>query len=119
METLEIFVTIRADQTLLALASRLIDIGQQIIEKENQIMATLQQDVDAIAAETTAVGSLTTFIQGLEAQIAAMPGLSSDQQAQIDSIFDGVTKNAAAINAAMAINVPPSPPPTVVPPVTP
>ena len=117
---MEIFVTIRADQTLLALAARLlIDIGQQIISKENLIMATLQDDIDAIAAETTAIGSLTTLVQALEDKIAALPGLTSDQQVQIDSIFDGVTKNAAAINAAMAINVPPAPPPVVVPPVIP
>lgn len=104
---------------MLALASRLIEIGQQIISKENQIMATLQDDVDAIAAETTAIGSLTVFIQGLEDKIGALPGLTADQQAQIDSIFDGVTKNAASITAAMAIGVPPAPPPTTVPPVTP
>ena len=116
---MEVFLTIRADTTLLALIARLIDIGQQIIKKEDQIMATLQQDVDAIAAETTAIGGLTAFIQGLEDRVAALPGLTSDQQAQIDAIFDSVTKNAATIAAAMAISVPPAPPPTAVPPVIP
>ena len=104
---MEIFLTIRADRTLLALAARVIDIGQQIIQKENQIMATLQEDVDAIEAQTTAIGSLTTFIQGLKDQIAALPSLTPAQQAQIDGIFSGVTANTAAISAAMTANVPP------------
>lgn len=80
-------------------------------------MATLQQDVDAIAAETTAIASLTTFVQGLETQIAALPGLTATQQTQIDAIFDGVTKNAASITAALTMNVQPTPPPATVPPV--
>lgn len=103
---MEIFLTFRADRTLLALAARLIDIGQQIIQKENQIMSTLQDDVDAIAAQTTAIDSLVVFIQGLKDQIAALPNLTAAQQAQIDDIFAGVTKNSAAITAAMSANVP-------------
>ena len=114
---MEFFLTIRADQPLLALASRLIDIGQQIIKKEDQIMSTLQDVVDEVTAETTMIGGLATFIQGLEAQIAALPGLTAAQQAQIDAIFANVGANTAAITAAMAINVPPAPPPVVVPPV--
>jgi hypothetical protein len=112
---MEIFLTIRADKTLLALAAQLIDIGQQIIRKEDQIMSTLQDDVDAIAAETTAIGGLTSFIKSLQDQITATPGLTAAQQGQIDTIFNSVTANTTAITAAMAINVPPAPPPQAVP----
>jgi hypothetical protein len=115
---MEIFLTIRADNTLLALAAKLIGIGQQIITKEDKIMSTLQESVDAIAAETTSLGSLIALISSLQAQVAAT-GLTSDQQAQVDTIFANATKNAAAITAAMAINVPAAPPPTVVPPLVP
>jgi len=113
----DILLTVRADKDLLALLARLISIGQQIVTKDTKIMSTLQDVVDEVAAETTAIGSLTAFIQGLEAQIAALPGLTPAQQAQIDAIFANVGSNTAAINVAMVINVPPATPPVVVPPV--
>lgn len=75
-------------------------------------MNTLDDDIAAIAAQTTAIGSLTTFIMGLQTQIAAL-GLTPAEQAKVDSIFSGVTTNTAAIVAAMAANV------TTPPPVTP
>ena len=74
-------------------------------------MASIQDIVDEVTAETTAIGGLTAFIQGLQAQIAALPGLTAAQQAQIDGIFASVGSNTAAIAAAMATNVPPAPPP--------
>ena len=81
-------------------------------------MATLQQIVDEVAVQTTTVASLTTFVQGLEAQIAALPGLTTAQQAQIDTIFADVGANTASVAAAMVANVPVVPP-APVPPVVP
>lgn len=113
---MEIFHTLRADPTLLARLDRLMEIGQQIIQKENQMAHTLQELVDAVAAETTDIGSLKTFIQGLQDQISGI-GLSADQQAKVDKIFDNVATNDAAVVAAMAINVQVIPVPVSVPPV--
>jgi hypothetical protein len=104
----EVFLTIRVDATLLAVLTQLVNVGQQILAKETLLMSTLDDDIAAIAAQTTAVASLTTFIQGLQAQIAAL-GLTPAQQAQVDAIFTNVTANTAAISAAMVANVVPPP----------
>jgi hypothetical protein len=86
-------------------------LSASLTQKVNTIMSTLDDDIAAIAAQTTAVGSLATFIQGLQAQIAALPGLTAAQQAQIDAIFTSVSANTSAITSAMAANVPPTPAP--------
>ncbi len=65
-------------------------------------MATLQDLVDDVAAEATQLGMLTAFIDNLKAQIAAIPGLTPEQQAQIDAVFAGMKSNDAVIAAAMA-----------------
>jgi len=114
-----IIITIRADATLLAAAAKLISIGQQILNREATIMSTLQNVVDDVAAETTSIGSLSTFIQGLQDQIKALPGITPPMQSQIDGLFASVEANKASISAAMLIGVPPAPPPVVVPPVVP
>ena len=69
-------------------------------------MSTLADDTAAIAAQTTVVASLAKFVSGLQAQIAALPGLTAAQQADIDKIFSDVTANNAAIAAAMVANTP-------------
>lgn len=80
-------------------------------------MATLQDDIDAIAAQTTAVDSVAAFVHGLQDQIANISGITPAMQAQIDDIFTKVTANTGTIAAAMQINVPPAPSPVEVPPV--
>ena len=79
------------------LASRLCEIS----EKEEQLMSTLQDVLDALAVEDTDIGKLTAFISSLESQISAVPGLTSAQQAQIDTIFSDVNKDTATIVTAM------------------
>jgi len=115
---MEIFLTLRADKTLLALADRILNVGRQILEKENQIMATLQEAVNAIAEETTADASIITLLTQLhDLVVAGTTGLTAEQQAKIDTIFSGAKANVASITAAVAANVPPAPPPVTVPPV--
>ena len=80
-------------------------------------MATLQDLVNDVAAETTEIGMLTAFINNLKAQITAIPGITPAQQTEIDSIFAGMEANKAAISAAMAPTV--VTPPPVVPPAAP
>ena len=86
--------------------------------KVDKIMATLQQIVDEVAAQTTTVASLSTFIKGLEDQLSALPGLTAAQQAQIDTIFANVDANTKSVAAAMVANVPVVPPAPVPPVVT-
>jgi ABC-type transporter Mla subunit MlaD len=83
----------------------------QLSKKVDKVMATLQQIVDEVAAQTTTVA-------GLQSQINALPSLTPVQQAQIDAIFANVDANTKSVAAAMVANVPPAPP-APVPPVTP
>lgn len=70
-------------------------------------MSTLQEVVDEVAREATAISSLVAFVQGLQDQIAhAVPSLTSEQQGQINMVFAAVHANKDAIAAAMAMNVP-------------
>jgi hypothetical protein len=73
-------------------------------------MATLQNLLDDVTAETTLIASVSAFIRHLQDQIAAIPGLTPAQQAQIDSIFSSLEANKAALAAAIAA---PTPPPAV------
>ena len=77
-----------------------------ILANTEKIMATLDDVLADVTAETTAIGSITTLIQGLQAQIAAA-GLSPADQAKVDAIFADAEANKAALATALAANVPP------------
>ncbi len=82
----------------------------RVIGKEIQIMASLQDDLDAITAQSGRLDSLNTFVSGLEQQIKdALSGanLSPENQAKVDAIFDAVHANDAKIDTALNSNVPP------------
>lgn len=64
-------------------------------------MATLQDLVDDVASEATQIGMLGAFIDNLKVRISAIPNLTPEMQAQIDSIFAGMETNKAKIAAAM------------------
>ena len=74
-------------------------------------MTTLDTELAAmtadIAAQTTEIASMQTFITGLFAKIAAIPGLTAEQQTSLDAIKAGLETNTAAI--ATAIVTPPAP----------
>jgi uncharacterized coiled-coil protein SlyX len=81
-----------------------------ILANQEKIMATLDEVLTEVAKETTDISSLTTFIQGIQQQLAdALSGvtLPPDVQAKVDAVFTNVTSNDAAVLAAMAANVPP------------
>src|SRR3984893_1760981 len=89
----------------------------QLEDKVNNIMAMLSDILAKVAQEKTDIGALMAFIDGLETKIAAIPGMTPDMQKEIDTLFANIGDNDAAIVAAMKMGVPPTPPPTVVPPV--
>ena len=79
-----------------------------------KIMATLQQILDDVTAETTSLDSISTLISGLQQQLAdALSGttLPPAVQSKVDAIFTGAEANKAKIAAALASNVPPTPAP--------
>lgn len=114
---MQLNIVIGFDEATLSLVKRAVGLLKEISTKEDTIMATMQDDVDAIAAQTTHLAGLTVLIQGLQDKINALPGITPAMQAQIDTVFDGIDANTKSIDAAMLIGVPPAPPPVVVPPV--
>lgn len=88
-----------------------------IERKVDRIMAMMSDVVAKMAQETTDIGSLTVLIQGMQDKIMAIPGITPEMQAQIDTIFANADANDKAILAAMRIGVPVTPAPAVVPPV--
>ena len=81
----------------------------RVIGREIEIMASLQDDLDAITAQSTRLDSLNTFVSGLEQQLKdALSGanLSPENQAKVDAIFDAVHANDAKIDTALNSNVP-------------
>lgn len=72
------------------------------------LMATMEEVVAKVEEETTQVGGLKVFIQGLKDQIAALPTMTPALQAQIDQVFTTVSANSKAIADAMMANTPPA-----------
>jgi hypothetical protein len=71
--------------------------------KEHRIMDNLDALMEAVTAQTTLVGSVVEFINGLEAS-AVSPEAKQ-------AILDAIHTNSAALEAAIAANVPPVEPP--------
>jgi hypothetical protein len=109
--------TISLDQGSLDAIEYQTDLLESLTTKVNNIMAMLTDIVAQMAKETTDIGALTVFVQGLQDKINAVPGMTPAIQAEIDSIFASADANDKAIVAAMKIGVPVTPVPTVVPPV--
>lgn len=63
---------------------------------------TLQEIVDKVAAETAVDAGLSTLIAELLAKVNSVPGLTPEQQAQINAIGDAVEANMATVTAAIA-----------------
>ena len=117
-------VTFTAEQTASLLNNRIIDaifsIVRQLQLQGVKQMATLQQILDEVTAQTTQLGSINTLIQGIQTQLAAaLSGTTIPPavQTQIDAIFAQAKQNDTLIANALAANVPPTPPAT--PPATP
>jgi len=76
-------------------------------------MATLQQVMDDVTAEKTAIDSVSALVGGLRQQIAdALSGVNLPPavQAQVDAVFAQAEQNKAALAAALAANTPAAPP---------
>ncbi len=85
---------------------------REIHSQNGKIMASLQDIIDDVSAETTAIGSLTDLVAGLKQQLAdALSGVNLPPavQAKVDAIFAGVDANKQKILDALAANVPPTP----------
>lgn len=80
--------------------------------KEIEIMATLQEVLDHVKVQTTALTSLQAFVAGLKQQLtdALKNEVTAAGQAKLDEIFGQVETNDQLIVDAMNTNVPPEEP---------
>ena len=72
-------------------------------------MATLQDIIDDLKVEATAIAGVSTLIDGLRTQVADLLSgvtLPPGVQQQIDDVFAQAEANKVAITDAMAENVP-------------
>jgi DNA polymerase III gamma/tau subunit len=88
-------------------SARLESILNALLRKDAQIMATLQQILDATREQKTVVDSVVAFINGLKQQIAdGVTGLTAEQQSQIDDIFASLSSNTQQAADAIVANTP-------------
>jgi hypothetical protein len=79
-----------------------------IQQKENYIMATLDEALSVVTAESTVDDSIVALLEQLASQIKA-GGLSAADQAKVDAIFTNATNNSAKVTAAVLANTPAAP----------
>jgi hypothetical protein len=97
-----------------ALAEQITALSAQITGGFQMADATLQQISDDVAQETTLAEGITTMVTALLAKAAAVPGLTPEQQAQINAIAASVETNNATFAAALLAGTPPVPTPPAV-----
>lgn len=72
---------------------------------------TIQETLDAIAAEDSGVDSVVAFIASLKQQLKDALASGLPMQEALDKVFDSATANAAKINSAMTADAgTPAPP---------
>ncbi|WP_294124304.1 hypothetical protein [Sphingomonas sp.] len=71
------------------------------------LMATLQQILTEVQAETTAVDGLIKLLDGVKAQLSAALAAGPLDQATVDQIFAAVTAEKQKVVDALAANVAP------------
>lgn len=79
-----------------------------LTRKVDKIMADLIALQAAVASEDTVIASAITLIQGLAAEVAALP----PDQGAIDALALDITNQAAALGSAVTANTPTPPAPT-------
>jgi ABC-type transporter Mla subunit MlaD len=85
---------------------------QRLELKIGEIMATMQEVLDEVTAQTTKLDSVIALIDGLKSQLADLLSgvvVPPAVQAQIDNLFSQAKTNAAKISDALDENVEPPP----------
>ena len=81
-----------------------------VIQMLEKIMASLDETLAAVQAESTVDDSIIALLNGLAAQIKA-GGLSAADQAKVDAIFAAANTNSAKVAAAVTANTSSTPTP--------
>jgi hypothetical protein len=75
-----------------------------LIARSAKEMATLQDVQNAVAAEQTVVGAVTTLLQQLSQQLK--DALASEDPAALQAVVDSINTNANSLANAVAANTP-------------
>jgi len=94
-------------RVLLGMLNQTNTLLNQVLAQEKTIVATLADVQAAVTAEDTVIDSAVTLIQGLAAQIKALPA----NQAAIDALAADVTAKAKVLADAVVANTPAAPTP--------
>jgi hypothetical protein len=79
-----------------------------ILRNQGVEMASLDETLAAVTAESTVDDSIIALLTGLAAQIKA-GGLAPADQAKVDAIFAAAQSNSAKVTAAVTANTPAAP----------
>lgn len=97
-------------------ATILIGQQRQLLDRMENLMATLDEVLADVTEEGTKIDSVMTLIDGLKKQIDDLNlNLSPEEQAKVDAIFAGVEANKGKVQAALDANAPPAPAPEPAP----
>ena len=103
-----------AREMRLSITTNLIALAQAVRTLEGRIMATLDEILAEVTAQTTKIDSIDTLLDGMRQQIAdliaAQGNVPAELQAKIDAVFVAAQANSAKIDTAIAENTPPEPP---------
>ena len=97
-----------ANRDVILILRSLATLHQQvdrILTKLEIEMRSLDDVLSDVADERTKIDSLIALTNGLRDQVKALPGLSAENQAKVDQIFDAVESNKAAVVTALDANV--------------
>ena len=88
---------------------RILVVLKHILEKENLIMAALDDLKAAVAAEDTVVDSAVTLLKGLKDALDA--AIASGDPAALTALSADITAKTKALSDAVAANTPAAPAP--------
>lgn len=80
------------------------EVINRINEMEKRIMASLDEVLTAVQAQSTVEDSILALVDGLKTQLAdalANSGITPEAQAKIDEIMADVSANTAKLSAAI------------------
>lgn len=92
----------------------LLNVGKLIVANEVKLMATIDQVLADVTAESTQIDGISTLIAGLEQQVAdALSGatLPPAVQAKVDAVFAQAETNKGKLATALATGAPATPAP--------
>lgn len=92
--------------------NQILAIVQGLERQESIVMATLDQVLVDVKAESTVVDSLSSLTAGIKAQldVALAGALTPEVQAKVDAIFAGIEGNKQKMADAIIANTPAAPP---------